>query len=109
MYRAGELDKLITIQRETKTADGMGGNVAVLTNVATNLWAHVRPMTGSERGIYDAVEASAMYLFVIRTRDDIVASDRIVWEGYDFNIRAIKGRGARPMYLEIEAQRGVPQ
>ena len=109
MYAAGELDKVITIQREVKTPDGMGGNTVTLTDVVADLRAHVRPKTGGERAAYDSVEASAMYLFVVRYRSDILESDRILWDGKYYNIRAIMDRGSRANYLEIDAQRGVTQ
>lgn len=108
-YRTGELDQLITIQRETRTADGMGGASVSLTTVVSDLWAHVRPRSGKERGAFDRVEASAMYLFVVRYRDDIRESDRVVWNGDTYNIRAILTRGARSNWLEFDAERGVTQ
>lgn len=109
MYRVGELDKLITIQREVHTPDGRGGQSVSLTNVVTDLFAHVRPRTGREGEQYDRVNATATYLFVIRYRDDLRESDRIVWDGVQYNIQAILTRGGRSMFLEIDATRGVAQ
>lgn len=108
MYAPGELDKRITFKRETRTADRVGGVVVSLTNVAT-VWAHVRPRTGNESENSSRVEAKSSFLFVIRNRSDILESDRITWAGVDYNIRAIMRRGERPLYLEIEAERGVAQ
>jgi SPP1 family predicted phage head-tail adaptor len=108
-YRAGELDQLITIKREVRTSDGMGGDTVTLTDVAADLFAHVRPRSGKEIGTHDRVEAPAKYLFVIRYRSDLKDSDRIVWNGATYNIRYIATRGYRSMYMEIEAERGVTQ
>jgi SPP1 family predicted phage head-tail adaptor len=105
----GNLDQLITIKRETRTTDGMGGDTVALVDVAANLWAHVRPRTGRELAKHDRVEAPAMYLFKIRNRSDILDSDRIVWNGATYNIRAVLTEGTRDMYLEINAERGVTQ
>lgn len=108
-HRAGELDQLITINREVRTSDGMGGDTVALTAVATDLFAHVRPRSGKEVGLHDRVEAAAMYLFVIRYRSDLQEDDQIVWNGKTYNIRAILTRGGRSMFLELDAERGVTQ
>lgn len=108
-YRVGELDELITIKRETRTDDGGGGASVTLTTVVSDLWAHVRPRSGKEMGNNDRVQDSAMYLFVVRYREDLKESDRIEWEGETYNIRSLLTRGNRSMYLEIDAERGVPQ
>lgn len=108
MYRIGELDQRIAIQRETVTPDGMGGGESALSTVATT-WAHVRPKTGKEGGAFDGVRATAVYLFVIRNRKDLKDDDRIVWDGDTYNIRYIAKRGGRNMFLQIEAERGAEQ
>lgn len=105
-YRPGELRERVTIRRTTQAADAYGALVATDTDVAT-VWALVRPMTGRERSASQQTEAVAMYLVVMRYRDDLRDDDVLVWRGYTFNIRFIKDRGPRAMYLEIEAERGV--
>lgn len=107
-YDVGELDQRVPIKRQTRVSDNMGGYTTTDTTVAT-VWAHVRPKRGREQGIHDKVEAPALYVFVIRYRSDILDSDRITWNGADYNIRAILTRGGRKMFLEIEAERGVAQ
>lgn len=105
-YRPGELSENIIIKRETLTPDDMGGNTLALTNVHT-CRAHVRPMSGGERNNWDQLNSANMYLFVIRYRTGILATDRITWRGYTFNIRQIDDKGPRSMYLEIAAEKGV--
>lgn len=107
MFRPGEMDQLITIQRETLADDGYGGQTVTLTNVATDLFCHVRPRSGKEGEEYQRLNAEATYMFVIRYRDDLREDDRIIWNGVQYNIRTILGRGGRSMYLEIDATRGV--
>jgi len=94
----GALDQLITIKRETRTSDGMGGDTVALTDVAADLWAHVRPRRGRELATHDRVEAPAMYLFKIRNRSDIKNTDRIVWNGATYNIREVLTEGTRAAY-----------
>lgn len=109
MHRVGELDQQITIKRESRVSDGMGGDTVTLVDVVVDLWAHVRPRSGKEVGLHDRVEAPAMYLFVIRYRSDLKDDDRIVWNGQTYNIRAILTAGNRTNFLEINAERGVTQ
>lgn len=108
-YRPGELDELIDFQREERAPDGGGGSTVTMTTFASGVWAHARPRSGKEMGNNDQVQASAMYLFVVRYRDDITEGDRIAWNGDTYNIRSILTRGPRSLYIEIDAERGVPQ
>ena len=108
MFHPGELNEKITIFRETRTDDGAGGQTIVLNNVCM-VWAHVRPRSGKEMERFDRVNASATYLFVIRYRDGILESDRILWKGAYYNIRFISQGTARNLYMEIDAERGIAQ
>jgi SPP1 family predicted phage head-tail adaptor len=105
-YTAGELRERVTIRRTTETPNEYGTLVPADTDIAT-VWALVRPMSGGERDASRQVEASADYLIVMRYRADVRATDTLIWRGYAFNIRFIKDRGPRSLYLEIEAERGV--
>ena len=103
----GELDQRVTIRRETLASDSQGGSTATWADVVT-VWAHVRPKGGREVVNADRVQGQTVYLFVIRYRDGIRESDVMRWQGVDYNVRAILDRGGRRMYLELEAERGVP-
>lgn len=105
-YEIGELDQRIALQRRTRTRDDAGGATTTWTTYAT-VWALVRPLSGRERERLMREEATANYLVVIRERDDVLPSDRIQWRSRELNIRFIKSRGARAMYLEIEAELGA--
>lgn len=107
-YAPGELDKRVSIRRETRAADRLGGYTSALATVAT-VWAHVRPTSGTEGVRADRVEAKSPFLFVIRYRGGVLESDRLTWDGIDYNIRSINRRGGRKLYLEIEAERGAGQ
>lgn len=108
-FRPGEMDQLIDIERETIAADGAGGGVSTWKKVQTGLWAHARPQTAREKQAHNTVEAHAMYLFVVRQEADVAENDRIVWDGDYYNVRGIKTRGGRNLYVQIEAERGVTQ
>lgn len=107
-FRPGELDKRITLLRPVRTPRLGGGYDESQEEIGT-VWAHVRPLSGNEREQFDRVNGEAAYLFVIRNRDDITDNTLIQWEGETYNVRFPKGRGGRPLYLEIVGQRGVAQ
>lgn len=105
----GNLDQRITLQALTRSADGIGGYTSAWANIAPNptVWANVRPASAREALASDRVGASGLYIFAIRNRTDLNEADRIVWGGETYNIRSVRRRGGRGMYLEIEAERGV--
>lgn len=105
-YTRGELNQRITIERKQRTPDGGGGYVEAWSTVETR-WALVRPMSGNERAASQQTQADANYLIVVRNPADVQHADRIMWNGDAYNVRFIKDRGSRALYLEIEAERGV--
>lgn len=107
-WTPGELDQRVTISRETLASDSMGGSTLTLSTVAT-VWAKVFAKSGRERTAADRLDAESAYTFVIRWRGDVREADRLVWNGIDYNIRAIGQDGGRKMYLVIDAERGVAQ
>lgn len=105
-YQIGELDQLITIRREVRIPDGMGGSKLEWQDVDT-CWALVRPMSGRERLAAGQIEASANYLVVIYAGTEVLAKDIIIWGDKELNVRFPKSRGSRSLFLEIEAEMGV--
>lgn len=109
-YSPGELRERVTLRRTTETQDEYGTLVRTPTDIGP-FWALVRPMTGREREAAQQLEARADYLFVFRygvhQEHTITEADTLVWRGAEYNIRFIKDRGPRALYLEIEAERGV--
>lgn len=109
MGRPGQLDQRVTFQGKTMTPDGGGGNTTAWTDFATTptVWAHVKPLRGTEIMREGGDVATADYRFTIRHRGDVSEVDRIVWGGTVYNIRQVHRVSAREMYLTIDAERGV--
>jgi len=105
-YSPGELNERVTIRRTTETQDAYGTLIQTVRDVAS-VWAKVRPMSGGERSAAQQTEAQSNYLIVMRYRADVLPADTLIWRGVEFNIRFIRDRGPRSLYLEIEAERGV--
>lgn len=109
MANAGALDQRITLQANTTTSDGMGGQIKGWANFADTptVWAAVRAVRGSEVVAEGRTVAEGAWLFTIRYRGDVSEVNRIIWEGETYNITNVKRNGSRELFLVIEAMRGV--
>ena len=109
-YRPGELDQRIEFQERISTPDGIGGSTFTWSTITNGgAWALVRPKGGREVTEFDRVNGEASYLFVVRNRQDVRDSFRILWDGIPYNIRVRKQPKLRALYLEIDGERGVAQ
>lgn len=110
MARPGKLDQRVTFQRYSVTSDGAGGSIKTWANVPSTpaVWAQVYTASGRERFDDDRVEAVSTTTFIVRNRNDIDETMRVVWRGEFYNIRQVHRHGAREMYLKISAERGAP-
>ena len=70
--RAGDLDRLITIQLETGAQDSAGGATGSWTDFAVDVPANVRPLGGRDRFIGDQLTAENISIFTIRWRQNAV-------------------------------------
>lgn len=104
--RPGKLDQRIEFFELVKTDDGYGGSNTAPQSVG-EAWAEVRPMSVREREEFQRVNAEAGYVFVVRNRQDLKESYYLEWDGVPYNIRGLKQKSKRALYLEIVAERGV--
>lgn len=104
--RAGTLHYKIRIERksQTKAADGSLTTVRILVAEPR---ASIRAIRGNENNQSNQNSEVANYLFHIRYRSDLLPSDVIIWNGWEFNIRHLRDQGPRTRELYIEAERGV--
>lgn len=107
MYRPGELDQKITVIREIRNGDDLGGRIINPAIIYDCISAKARGLTGKEFERFDKLNATEMTLFVIRMRPDIIIDDVIIWNDVRFNIRYIPKKSKREMYSELYAERGV--
>lgn len=104
-YSAGLLDQLVTIKRASDASDDAGGSTRTWTDNGTH-WAFIRPLRGNEIVQADGVQASQLYLVVLRSGADILPADVVVFEGQYLNVRAIRNT-PRSAWLETECEAGV--
>ena len=92
----GRLDRLVTIQTRSTTADAYGTPVETWTDTATVWCGVVYPKTGSGEQYYDAVAiATTTTEFTIRYRAIDAASNRLKYESEIYDIERISEIGRR--------------
>ena len=105
---AGKMDRRITLQRATATDDGFSTTGSLTWSDIATVWAEVEQIKDGERWRAGAVEATVTHRFRIRY-SSVVAylgpSDRVLYQGREFNISAVKEIGRREK-LEITASAG---
>lgn len=112
MPGAGDLDELISIERQTRTGDG-GGGATVSWAEVTKMWARAQWLRGGEGERQGAVRELAVYRFTVLseavTSAALTTSDRVVWNGEFYNIRERPRRQADQPFTDIIAETGVAQ
>jgi len=108
MFRPGELDQRVTVQRQTLTQDGIGGDTLAWVDQGA-YWCHVRPLSGRESTGFDQLQGESAYMFVFRNGISLLDSDRLDWQGDQYNITLRKQPKSRALYIEVTAERGVAQ
>lgn len=112
--QAGSLNERITIQRRTRTSDGMGGYTEAWADLAT-VWSSVTPARGRSE-VLDGQRIASTFEFraVIHWRQDsngapyYTAADRVIWKGRTYGIANVaEPRGAqRRSLIEITMVEG---
>ena len=104
--RAGNMDRRITIEKNTPTRSATGEEKENWTTLAT-VWAEVNSVGGGERFRGAHIVAEATTSFVIRHRTDVTEKMRIQFDGDDYDIHVISEIGRREG-LVIQASRRGP-
>ena len=102
------MSERITLQSESRTADGYGGFTITWTDVAT-VWAKVESISGREASAAGQVEWSQKYRITIRKRA-LDPAYRVKWATNGdavLNIRESHDQGGRWQYVMMIAERGV--
>lgn len=103
----GDLTEQITLESKSTASDGMGGHVPTWSAYATDIWAKVEPMRGSERLASARPEGLSLYAVTIRSGPDLQEKHRMKWGTRYLNVRFVRARGPRDLYLVFEAELGA--
>lgn len=108
--RAGDFNRLITIQSKQAGQDAAGQPVNVWTTVAA-VWANIKGETGMASirktlprdGVSMSLDA---YSFRIRFRDDITAGMRVLYQGASFSILQVRLDYAGRVWTDLVCEAG---
>lgn len=107
---ASSLRHRVTLQEEVQTADGAGGYTRSWQNVA-DLWAEITTINiksyGQERFFAGKIQAEVTHKIIIRYRDGVTSSMRLVFGSSIFNIRSVFNRNENNEILELLVEEGV--
>lgn len=94
MLNIGNMDRRITIERETETVKPSGSVVKAWTHVAT-VWAEIVQRTASEffTGYGEAENGSV--IFRVRYHPGITTADRVSYAGKVYDLKEITELGRR--------------
>ena len=96
----GDLKKRVTLQYQTKVADGMGGFTVSWVDAAT-VWSAIWPVSASETIQAAMTTMTITHRIRIRYRAGLRASWRVSWGGKYFNIVSIINPNMSNRWLDI--------
>ena len=99
----GSLNKIITLQYQTRVADGYGG-FQITWNDAATIFAAIWPVSASEQIQANAPTMVVSHRIRIRYRRDIRASWRIKYGEKYYGIVSITNQDMANRYLDILAK-----
>lgn len=109
---AGKLDQRITIERVTRSPDGVGGFTEAWAAIDT-VWASVRAVGGSETWQTMRETGAAQFQAIIRWQGDdngqpkYTNLDRVLWRGRTYGISVVLPYGKdRQHWLQIALTEG---
>jgi SPP1 family predicted phage head-tail adaptor len=102
MLNIGNMDRQITIERETENMSPSGDARKVWTPVAT-VWAEVLQQTASEFFTGYGEAETGTVIFRVRYRPGITTADRVTYDGVPYGLKEIKELGRRDA-LELRGE-----
>lgn len=109
-----QLNTLITIERRTRTADGMGGwTESWVADPVGGVWAKPDHLSGTERFEAGRIESTNLINFFIRYKADAngapyyqATETRIICRGRYYNVLSVVDLDLQKKWLRIFAQEG---
>ena len=103
--KASDLDREITIEQEALVTDSVGGKTSTWSQYSTP-WAKILPISGSERYWAMKLEANITHSILIRYDSGITPKMRIIYNGREFQIRAVINVEEKDVYLRLHCEEG---
>lgn len=103
---AGELRHLVVIQDRSLAQDSFGGQLRNWTDFISAR-AAVKPLTGRELELAQAIAAETSHQVTLRYRAGITPAQRLIYAGRIFNIHAVIDVDERHMKLVLLVSEGL--
>lgn len=94
------LTQTVEIQRVTRTPERGGGRRKEYDPVGT-ISARIRPVSVNERAVAEQMGVDASHILYCLDGVDIQRNDRVVWDGREAEVVAIR-KPSKPHHLEVE-------
>lgn len=94
------LNKRVVIQSPSDSSDGGGGVSRSWVNVAT-VWAEIDSLSGKETLRFGQLQTTYTHRIMMRYRDDMTSSMRIVYDGRVFEIQRIHNVNEESVILDV--------
>ncbi len=104
-FTAQQLAHRITLQHVVNTQDPNTGDITTTWETFAQPFARIDPLAGREFFAAQAVQAESTVKFTLRYRDDVKPSDRIVWKGDEYDIKAVMNMGTKNRELLLHARK----
>ena len=105
---AGQLNIKTQIYSPAETSNGQGGFTKSWV-LLVSPWARVKPKSGSEKLHSQRLNAHGLASMIIRHREDLNESMKVVVRGRDHQVRSIVNIEEADEWIELIIERGVPQ
>lgn len=99
---AGKMDRLVALKHRTLTRNTTTGEEVESYATYASVWASKRDVRGREFFAAQQVNSDVTTIWQIYHRTDVLATDRLVVDGLDYDITGIAEIG-RKQGLEIQA------
>ena len=109
--RAGQLNRRISLQRQSNAQDSYGGPVRTWLNVAT-IWADIQPLTGRELESAQRMASEISHQITVRyqaslTDTRVVSGYRALYKARIFNIHAALNEDESNVLVTLLASEGL--
>jgi len=101
------LKEPVELQSLTVAVDGYGGQDKTWTSEGT-LWCMMKQTSGSESTEAGRLEAKTTVKFTTHYRSDIDATNRLIYNGVNYNIQSVENLDFGDVWMVIVAESGVP-
>ena len=106
-YAAGKLRHRVEIQQQITTVTSYGEQETIWTHVA-DVWAAIEPLSGREFIAAGATQSKVVGRIVMRYRDGIRASMRILHKSKTYNVEGVlSDKESGIEYLTLPVSEGV--